>query len=108
MAANICLAQPAFSIVIFRAGENIRQRSTIILNNSKSQILKFETKMILLYSKTISSHIRYELFKKLLLMFRYFDIVRDVRQNKGSILKASVEYIREVDELTWIVYLGLL
>ena len=27
-------------------------------------------------------------------MSRYFDIVRDVRQNKGSILKASVEYIR--------------
>merc|ERR1719427_741745 len=25
---------------------------------------------------------------------QYFDIVRDVRQNKGSILKASVDYIR--------------
>ena len=29
-------------------------------------------------------------------MSRYFDIVRDVRQNKGSILKASVEYIRKL------------
>ena len=28
--------------------------------------------------------------------FRYFDIVRDVRQNKGSILKASVEYIKKL------------
>ena len=28
--------------------------------------------------------------------FRYYDIVRDVRQNKGSILKASVEYIRKL------------
>lgn len=27
---------------------------------------------------------------------RYFDIVRDVRQNKGSILKASVEYIKKL------------
>lgn len=27
---------------------------------------------------------------------QYFDIVRDVRQNKGSILKASVEYIRKL------------
>merc|ERR1712061_438689 len=26
----------------------------------------------------------------------YFEIVRDVRQNKGSILKASVEYIRKL------------
>ena len=26
----------------------------------------------------------------------YFDIVRDVRQNKGSILKASVEYIKKL------------
>ena len=25
---------------------------------------------------------------------QYYDIVRDVRQNKGSILKASVDYIR--------------
>lgn len=29
-------------------------------------------------------------------MFRYFDLVRDVRQNKGSILKASVDYIRKL------------
>ena len=28
--------------------------------------------------------------------FRYYDLVRDVRQNKGSILKASVEYIRKL------------
>ena len=28
--------------------------------------------------------------------FRYYDIVRDVRQNKGSILKASVDYIRKL------------
>ena len=28
--------------------------------------------------------------------FRYYDIVRDVRQNKGSILKASVEYIKKL------------
>ena len=27
-------------------------------------------------------------------VFRYFEIVRDVRQNKGSILRASVEYIK--------------
>ena len=27
---------------------------------------------------------------------RYYDIVRDVRQNKGSILKASVEYIKKL------------
>jgi len=27
---------------------------------------------------------------------QYFDIVRDVRQNKGSILKASVEYIKKL------------
>ena len=27
---------------------------------------------------------------------RYYDLVRDVRQNKGSILKASVEYIRKL------------
>ena len=27
---------------------------------------------------------------------RYFDLVRDVRQNKGSILKASVDYIRKL------------
>ena len=27
---------------------------------------------------------------------RYFDMVRDVRQNKGSILKASVDYIRKL------------
>ena len=27
---------------------------------------------------------------------RYYDIVRDVRQNKGSILKASVDYIRKL------------
>merc|ERR1712110_416199 len=26
----------------------------------------------------------------------YYDIVRDVRQNKGSILKASVDYIRKL------------
>ena len=30
------------------------------------------------------------------MLFRYFDIVRDVRQNKGSILKASVEYIKKL------------
>ena len=29
-------------------------------------------------------------------IFRYYDIVRDVRQNKGSILKASVEYIKKL------------
>ena len=29
-------------------------------------------------------------------LFRYYDLVRDVRQNKGSILKASVEYIRKL------------
>jgi hypothetical protein len=29
-------------------------------------------------------------------IFRYYDIVRDVRQNKGSILKASVDYIRKL------------
>ena len=28
--------------------------------------------------------------------YSYFDIVRDVRQNKGSILKASVEYIKKL------------
>ena len=28
--------------------------------------------------------------------YRYYDLVRDVRQNKGSILKASVEYIRKL------------
>ena len=27
---------------------------------------------------------------------RYFEMVRDVRQNKGSILKASVDYIRKL------------
>merc|ERR1719219_1668165 len=27
---------------------------------------------------------------------RYFELVRDVRQNKGSILKASVEYIKKL------------
>lgn len=27
---------------------------------------------------------------------QYYDIVRDVRQNKGSILKASVDYIRKL------------
>ena len=27
-------------------------------------------------------------------LFSYFEIVRDVRQNKGSILRASVEYIK--------------
>ena len=27
---------------------------------------------------------------------RYYDVVRDVRQNKGSILKASVDYIRKL------------
>merc|ERR1711913_154737 len=27
---------------------------------------------------------------------RYFELVRDVRQNKGSILKASVDYIRKL------------
>jgi len=26
-------------------------------------------------------------------LFRYYEVVRDVRQNKGSILKASVDYI---------------
>ncbi len=31
-----------------------------------------------------------------LLFYRYYDIVRDVRQNKGSILKASVEYIKKL------------
>ena len=31
-----------------------------------------------------------------LTVHRYYDIVRDVRQNKGSILKASVEYIRKL------------
>ena len=30
------------------------------------------------------------------IIFRYYDIVRDVRQNKGSILKASVDYIRKL------------
>ena len=30
------------------------------------------------------------------LLYRYYDIVRDVRQNKGSILKASVDYIRKL------------
>ena len=30
------------------------------------------------------------------LYWRYYDIVRDVRQNKGSILKASVEYIKKL------------
>ena len=30
------------------------------------------------------------------LFFRYFELVRDVRQNKGSILKASVDYIRKL------------
>ena len=36
--------------------------------------------------------------KKINLFFkyRYYDLVRDVRQNKGSILKASVEYIRKL------------
>jgi len=29
---------------------------------------------------------------------RYFEVVRDVRQNKGSILKASVEYIKKLKE----------
>ena len=33
---------------------------------------------------------------KILLFFRYFDLVRDVRQNKGSILKASVDYIKKL------------
>ncbi len=28
--------------------------------------------------------------------YRYYELVRDVRQNKGSILKASVEYIRRL------------
>ena len=32
----------------------------------------------------------------LLFCGRYYDIVRDVRQNKGSILKASVEYIKKL------------
>ena len=27
---------------------------------------------------------------------RYFELVRDVRQNKGSILKASVDYIKKL------------
>ena len=27
-------------------------------------------------------------------LFRYADLVRDVRQNKGSILRASVQYIK--------------
>ena len=31
-----------------------------------------------------------------LVFHRYYDIVRDVRQNKGSILKASVEYIKKL------------
>ena len=31
-----------------------------------------------------------------LISHRYYDIVRDVRQNKGSILKASVEYIKKL------------
>ena len=30
--------------------------------------------------------------------YRYFDLVRDVRQNKGSILKASVEYIKRLKQ----------
>ena len=30
------------------------------------------------------------------LFFRYFELVRDARQNKGSILKASVDYIRKL------------
>lgn len=34
--------------------------------------------------------------KKDLTCSRYYDIVRDVRQNKGSILKASVDYIRKL------------
>ena len=31
-------------------------------------------------------------------MIRYYEKVRDVRQNKGSILRASVEYIRLLKE----------
>ena len=29
---------------------------------------------------------------------RYFDLVRDLRHNKGEILKASVDYIRRMKE----------
>lgn len=47
------------------------------------------------------SESKYKIFKISLLIFlflwsRYFDLVRDVRQNKGSILKASVDYIRKL------------
>ena len=42
-------------------------------------------------------------------MFRYYDVVRDVRQNKGSILRASVEYIKllKQDQECWNVCLQL-
>ena len=42
-------------------------------------------------------------------MFRYYDVVRDVRQNKGSILRATVEYIKilKQDQECWNVCLHL-
>ena len=38
----------------------------------------------------------YSTFNTFFYWCRYFDMVRDVRQNKGSILKASVDYIRKL------------
>ena len=40
--------------------------------------------------------INFEIYCHSKLFSRYYDLVRDVRQNKGSILKASVEYIRKL------------
>ena len=38
----------------------------------------------------------FTLYIELFLWNRYFDLVRDVRQNKGSILKATVDYIKKL------------
>ena len=39
---------------------------------------------------------KFILYKKniVFLLFRYHNLVKDVRQNKGSILRATVEYIK--------------
>ena len=43
----------------------------------------------------LSSNLRGRL-TYLFLYFSYYDVVRDVRQNKGAILKASVDYMRRL------------
>ena len=95
-----------FVFILFQLKE---EGDSILMIESKSQERSYQNNRIskLLHCQEIYLYCQYVLlyhnqqclFSLLngnLLHFRYYDLVRDVRQNKGSILKASVEYIRKL------------